>query len=346
MQPFSPITPTFSVVADVISPSGRTVAFALLGISFPIAFTVGPILVATDVISGPIVAAYVGLGCSITSALGVLIFFRESLSAENMKSANRKIAQCGGTHHGWYYTIVQKPLIFFRNSISLLFRSKLFVKLTICILVLYVNFEEVYEMEAQYFQEVAGFGPKDLANLFATAGVASWVTITVGLWMLVTLFRMTDKQVLIFGMCMLALQQILYAFIRSKIVIYAVTAVGTSANLVLPAISGIKSTIVGADEQGALQGAIQSARSLASGFGPILFLSIFYVFRSGDLYVPGAPFVFGFILLLVGIVIACTLELPRPSSGDFGSKKEEPLLTDDTPHLKSFRIIISSDEED
>lgn len=322
-------------------------AYALLGITFPIAFMIGPVLVGTGAVPGPLAAAFVCLGTGILSFLGVLIFFKESLTTDCMESAQLRISENNRSRFGWFDFLISRPLRLFRNSISVLFRSKLFVKLTICILVLYVNFEEVNDMEALYFQEVAGFSPRDIATLFTIAGASSWILVTAGLWLFIKILRMTDKYLLIFGMCMFALQQMLYAFVRTKAIIYTVTAIGTSSNLVLPAINGIKSTLVRADEQGALQGAIKSATSLGSSIGPALFLFFFYFFRSGDLYLPGAPFFVGSLLLVIGVVIASTLELPssRLQVSRFESEEQEPLCRDNESKLKPFPIVISQDED-
>jgi len=80
-------------------------------------------------------------------------------------------------------------------------------------------------------------------------------------------------------------------------------AVGT---LVLPTLQGIMSEYVPANAQGELQGALYSLNALVSIGGPLIMTRLFYYFTAAEapVYLPGAPFLFGAVLLLGSLVVA------------------------------------------
>ena len=78
-------------------------------------------------------------------------------------------------------------------------------------------------------------------------------------------------------------------------------------------------------EQGSVQGALYGARSLASGTGPLLFAGLFSAFTKTESplpYFPGAPFMFGTLLMLVAIGVAATIHSTAGGSG--GSIERRP----------------------
>jgi DHA1 family tetracycline resistance protein-like MFS transporter len=73
-----------------------------------------------------------------------------------------------------------------------------------------------------------------------------------------------------------------------------------------PAIQGITSTVVPANEQGELQGGFTSMASLAAIIGPLLMGGIFSWFSgpSAPTYFPGAAMVLGAVLTLISAILA------------------------------------------
>jgi DHA1 family tetracycline resistance protein-like MFS transporter len=87
-----------------------------------------------------------------------------------------------------------------------------------------------------------------------------------------------------------------------------------------PALQGIISTQVPPNAQGELQGALTSLMSACAVVGPPIMTNLFAYFTHGDapIYFPGAPFLFGALLTLVGVAFAMrTLgkHLPTPPGG-------------------------------
>ena len=73
----------------------------------------------------------------------------------------------------------------------------------------------------------------------------------------------------------------------------------------MPALQGIMSNQVPANEQGELQGALTSLMSATSIIGPPLMTSIFAYYTSKNgLYFPGAPFIVGALFTLCSLIFA------------------------------------------
>jgi len=72
-----------------------------------------------------------------------------------------------------------------------------------------------------------------------------------------------------------------------------------------PAIQGLASDRVAANEQGELQGAFAILNSLSLILGPLMFSYIFFFFtqNKSNLYFPGAPYLTAAFFMLVSTVI-------------------------------------------
>jgi MFS transporter, DHA1 family, tetracycline resistance protein len=95
-------------------------------------------------------------------------------------------------------------------------------------------------------------------------------------------------------------------------------------NISFPAAQGMMTHRVSEREQGELQGAIQSLRSIAFVIGPFLFSGIFAWFISPkhSLYIPGAPYYLAAALLFIAMLLATRVE--QPQFDQPGEKPVEP----------------------
>jgi DHA1 family tetracycline resistance protein-like MFS transporter len=76
--------------------------------------------------------------------------------------------------------------------------------------------------------------------------------------------------------------------------------------IAMPAIQGIISNRVAANEQGEMQGAITSLISVTAIVGPVLMTELFYFFtqKNSSIYFPGAPFIMSSVLVAISLIIA------------------------------------------
>lgn len=86
---------------------------------------------------------------------------------------------------------------------------------------------------------------------------------------------------------------------------YVFLAIGALGGLAGPAMNGIASTQVGADQQGELQGAMGSMMSLTSILSPPMMTMTFGAFtmEGAPVYFPGAPFVLAAILTVLSLLL-------------------------------------------
>jgi MFS transporter, DHA1 family, tetracycline resistance protein len=88
--------------------------------------------------------------------------------------------------------------------------------------------------------------------------------------------------------------------------IYCVIVFGALGGVAGPAIQSIVAKSVGPSEQGQMQGAITSLRSITSIFAPLIFTSgLFSYFTSENspVILPGIPFFVGGLLNLIALVV-------------------------------------------
>jgi len=73
-----------------------------------------------------------------------------------------------------------------------------------------------------------------------------------------------------------------------------------------PALQAVMAGKVPANEQGELQGSITSMQSACAIFGPLIMNNLFFYFShdKAPVFLPGAPFLLGALLLLIAVVIA------------------------------------------
>jgi MFS transporter, DHA1 family, tetracycline resistance protein len=96
-----------------------------------------------------------------------------------------------------------------------------------------------------------------------------------------------------------------YAMSQTPTMAYMFMIAGALGGLAGPAMSGIASSQVGADQQGELQGAIGSVGSLTNIISPLLMTMVFGIYTGSDapFYFPGAPFILAAILTMMSLVL-------------------------------------------
>src|SRR5205809_6305908 len=84
-------------------------------------------------------------------------------------------------------------------------------------------------------------------------------------------------------------------------------------NISMPAAQSMMTHRVSEREQGELQGALQSMRSITFIIGPWLFLRIFgwFIDAKNSIHLPGAPYSLGGALLLTAMLMATRVEQPQ-----------------------------------
>jgi DHA1 family tetracycline resistance protein-like MFS transporter len=92
---------------------------------------------------------------------------------------------------------------------------------------------------------------------------------------------------------------------------------GALGGIAGPAIQSLVTSRVDETEQGKIQGALTSLTSLTNVFAPILFNTLlfsYFISDSAPAKIPGAPFLFGSILLAIAVLISVNVFRRFPSA--------------------------------
>jgi len=234
----------------------------------------------------------------------------------------------------------RRPATFLNPFVTLkmLNRSRLFRRLTACAMASGIALQGTQTILFFYLKQRFELTATDLSHVILGYGVSSFVVQGVCLkplrdWL-------GERLLLIFGMVMCTLNQLCMGLLppawgKTWVLIMAV-AIGPWSYLTIPAIAAIKSINVDETEQGAIQGALFGAQSLASGVAP-LFLGVLYNWftkRHESYIIMFLVAGIAFIGVLFAISIPTTNDPPRIRPLEEGWMEYEHVVDDDTTASK------------
>src|SRR3954462_12177393 len=87
-------------------------------------------------------------------------------------------------------------------------------------------------------------------------------------------------------------------------------------NISMPAAQSMMTHRVSEREQGELQGAIQSLRSITFIIGPIMFLRVFswFIDPKHGVHLPGAPYYLAALLLFIAMLMSTRIRQDKPAA--------------------------------
>ena len=118
--------------------------------------------------------------------------------------------------------------------------------------------------------------------------------------------RIGEEKTATLGLTVGALSYAGYGLAPEGWMIYAILVAGSLGGMTGPAVQGLISRGVGADEQGGVQGSLSSLTSVAGIIGPPIAAELFRYFISDTaaMYLPGAAFFFSAILVVLALLLA------------------------------------------
>jgi len=108
------------------------------------------------------------------------------------------------------------------------------------------------------------------------------------------------------GLVLYAVGMLLFGLANQSWMMFAFMIPYALGGIAGPALQGLMTNEVPANEQGELQGGLTSLMSLSSIFGPWFMTYVFYYFTKAGapVYLPGAPYFIAAALMLVSAVLA------------------------------------------
>jgi len=300
----SSIPTAMAYIADVVPKEKRAGAFGMIGVAFGLGFILGPGIGGPLGDISPRLPFWVAAGFSLANWLYGYIFVPESLRQEHRKIFTLRRAN---------------PI----GSLALLRSHPELWKLASLQFLAYVA-HEVFVIWALYAiyrfawnQTTIGISLA-LVGVFAAA-ISGGLTGRIVAWL-------GERRTLYIGQFFGAVGMVIAGLARSGGLYLASIPVISMWNISFPAAQGMMTHRVGEREQGELQGAIQSLRSIAFVIGPFLFSGIFawFIDPKHSLYLPGAPYYLAAALLFTAMLLATRVEQPQ-----FDQTSQTPVEADE-----------------
>jgi DHA1 family tetracycline resistance protein-like MFS transporter len=271
-------------IADISPPEKRAQNFGLIGAAFGLGFIIGPVI-------GGVLGEY---GARIPFiAAAVLTFINwlygyfilpESLKPENRRKFDIKRANpIGSLQHLKKYPVI--------------------LGLVASLVCIYIAQHAVQSNWTYFTMEKFKWDEAMVGYSLGVVGIL--VALVQGGLIRIVTPKLGAKRSVYFGLGLYLIGFILFAFASTSWMMFAFLVPYCLGGIAMPALQGIMSNQVPANEQGELQGALTSLMSATSIIGPPLMTSIFAYYTSKNgLYFPGAPFIVGALFTLCSLIFA------------------------------------------
>lgn len=267
-------------LSDISKPSERAANFGLIGAAFGIGFVIGP------AIGGLVASIHITAPFWLAAALaGVNVLFGIFVLPESLRDENRR-------------KLSRRDLNPFGSILDAFRLPGLWLPLILLFLFEFANM--VYPvLWAFWTKEVFGWGTALIGMTLSAYGVG--IAITQGGVMRFLIPRLGEFRTLIFSMVCATLALIVFGLTASVVVMFCFLAVAALADMAPPTMTAIMANMVPEDRQGLLQGVIASLGSISAVLAPMVMTGLFQHFAADDapIYLPGAPFLFSGLILLV-----------------------------------------------
>ncbi len=279
-------TTATAYIADISPPEKRAQNFGLIGAAFGMGFIIGP------AVGGLIGDAFGSRAPFLASAALTLInwlygFFilPESLAVENRRKFEWKRAN---------------PI----GSLRFLNRYPVILGLVASLVLIYIAAHAVQSTWAFFTKLKFDWDPKMIGYSLGFVGLM--VAIVQAGLIRVIIPKLGQRRSVQTGLAFYAIGLCLFAFATEGWMMFAFLVPYCLGGIAVPALQGIMTGSVPANEQGELQGALTSLVSLTAIIGPVLMTQLFEFFTTPgrSIYFPGAAMITGAVLMLISAILA------------------------------------------
>jgi DHA1 family tetracycline resistance protein-like MFS transporter len=281
-------------ISDVVPKEKRAGAFGMIGVAFGLGFTLGPALGGLLSNFNPRLAFWVAAGFSLANWIWGYFFVPESLPREQRKEFELRRANPVGS------------LVLLRSH------PELWRLATIQFLA-YVahNVFSVWALYAiyRYAWNQLSIGISLMVVGVCTAVISGGLTGRMVKWF-------GERRTLYIGQFFGATGMFIAGLARSGAAFLGSIPVISAWNISMPAAQSMMTHRVSEREQGELQGALQSMRSITFIIGPVLFSQTFswFIDPKHSVHMPGAPFYLAALLLFTAMVMSTRIRQPEMST--------------------------------
>lgn len=278
-------TAATAYMADISTDKNRTKNFGLIGAAFGMGFVIGPALgglFTTWGLRTPFYAA--AILCFLNFIFGYFVL-PESLKPENRRP---------------FHWTKANPI----GSLKLFSKYPALWGLAVCFLLF--NLAGHAGQSNWSFFVMDQFDWTEAQVGVSLALIGGMIGLVQGVLIRYTTPRLGNEKSVYLGLLLYALGMILLAIATQSWMLYAFLIPYVLGNIAYPTLQSLITEQVPPNEQGALQGGLNSIMSLAAIFGPLMMTQTFYYFSQGEapIHFPGAPFILGALLMLSSALLA------------------------------------------
>ena len=280
------ITAANAYISDVTPAEKRARAFGMIGAAFGIGFVLGPALGGWLGARNPRLPFWFAAGCSLLNALYGLLVLPESLPPEKRQ-----------TRFDWTKANPVGALLLLLSHTELL-------GLAAVNFLGYVAHEVYATVFVLYVAYRYGWGEVAIGSSLAVVGIASMIIMAGVIGPVVK--RFGERRTLFAGLLLGALGFALFGWAPVGWLFMLAIPINCLWALAGPPSQSMMTQRVSASEQGQLQGAIGSVRSIAMIVGPSIFsvTFAFFIAPGRPLHLPGAPWYLAALLLIAALAVA------------------------------------------
>jgi MFS transporter, DHA1 family, tetracycline resistance protein len=318
----SSIPTAMAYIADVTPKEKRAAAFGMIGMAFGVGFAFGPAIGGLLGGVSPRLAFWVSAGLSLANWLYGYLFVPESLPLDRRKNFSLGRANPVGS------------------------------------LVLLRSHPELWRLATIQFLAYTAHNVFSVWVLYAIYRFA-WGEVTTGLSLMVVgvstgiisalltgkmVKRFGEKTTLYIGQFFGAAGMFVAGIARNSLQFFLSIPIISLWNISMPAAQSMMTHRVSEREQGELQGAIQSLRSITFIIGPVLFLRVFswFIDPKHGIHLPGAPYFLAAALLFAAMLMSTRIKqdkvvrsMTTPETPDVGVPPDgvaTGAIAPETPH--------------
>lgn len=278
-------TTASAYIADISAPEKRAQNFGMIGAAFGLGFILGPLIGGVFGQFSTRQPFLIAAGLSLANAIYGYFALPESLDASNRRAFDWKRA----------------------NPVGLLLNLGRYKHLYGLFVILFlVNIGGHAAQSTWTYITIFKFGwDPDMVG-YSLAFVGLTIAIVQGGLIRVVIPRTGEVKAFYIGFIFYFIGFIAFALATKGWMMFAFMLPYALGGLSMPAVQGIVSNNVPANEQGEMQGVLTSLVSITAIIGPLIMTNLFYFFTKPGAPVefPGAPFMLGALLTVVSILIA------------------------------------------
>lgn len=278
-------TTASAYIADVSTPEKRAQNFGMIGVAFGLGFIIGPVIGGILGKMDTHYPFYAAAALALLNAAYGFFILPESLDREHRRDFDWKRAN---------------PL----GALKQLQKYPSVIGLAICLFIIYFAAHAVQSVWTFYTIEKFKWS-EDVVG-YSLGFIGLMIAIVQGGLIRVVIPKLGQQRSIWIGLVLYGIGMLLFGLATQSWMMFAFMIPYALGGICGPALQGVMTNEVPANEQGELQGGLTSLMSLSSIFGPWFMTYLFYSFTKpgAPIIMPGMPYFVASALMFISAILA------------------------------------------